>query len=88
MSITSPTLAKGTEIGADPCREIITACDEALSARKKELQLCDLGLKQSLDTNASLRQDVQDRDAKLGAIWRNPWLYLALGIAAGVVIAK
>lgn len=75
----------GTITRADDCRPLIESCDKALADKKREIELCKLGLTQTIDQTKQLIQDVQDRDAKLSSMWRNPFFLIPLGLAAGMV---
>lgn len=78
-------MGTGTITRADDCRPLIAACDKALEDKKKEVDLCNLGLQQTLDQTKQLIQDVQEKDAKLNSIWRNPFFLIPIGLAAGMV---
>ncbi len=83
LSILSPLSVRAGE-----CDEIISTCDKALSTRKEEIKLCQLGLVQTLDQNQILSSELARKNSQLQAWYRSPWLLLALGLAAGIVVAK
>ena len=70
------------------CVEVVDACQAALTARKDELKLCNLGLQQSMSTNTQLNEEIENKNAQLSAFYRNPWLMLALGLVAGVALTR
>lgn len=67
---------------------MVDSCQAALTARKDELQLCNLGLAQSQSRSAHLNQEVENKNGQLAAWYRNPMIMLALGILAGVALTR
>lgn len=66
---------------------------EALFERGKEIELCNLALKQSMTNTALSDKKVMERDDQLGAWYRNPFVVITLGaiiggIATGIAIKK
>lgn len=70
------------------CNVAVEDCRAALDARNKEIQLCRLGLIQSLDRQGQLNANLEDAQDKLGSPFRNPWLMIALGLVIGVAVTK
>lgn len=73
---TSPALSATTE-------ELLSACDAALTAKKDEARICDLGVKlyqneieRVTKENAQLRESNQ-------AWYKNPFVWAAIGVIAG-----
>lgn len=65
------------------CNQVIQACDKALEAKEKQLQLSDLALKQALDDRGKLQKDLESTRADKDAWYRNPGLWIAVGILVG-----
>ena len=65
------------------CDQTLSACDKALKAKQRELDLADLGIKLR-DEN---RQDLLKENAKLreaGSAWyNNPFVWAAIGVIVG-----
>lgn len=70
------------------CDEVLTACNDAFEAKKRELQLCDLGLLQTLDQLDVTKRDLRDEIESNNKIWKNPYLLIGLGVITGVIISK
>lgn len=70
------------------CNSVLQKCDEALQARKKELNLCNLALTQNLSETGELSTKLSDSEDKLNSIWRNPFLLIGLGLVGGVLLVK
>ncbi len=92
LMIASPAQAGVTppscEQKLQACDAAVHSCDKALDARNKEISLCRLGLTQTLDAKREIEAQLKAEQEKHGSLLRNPWLYLALGVVAGVVISK
>lgn len=70
------------------CEQVLSLCDEAVQEQKKQIEIRDLALTQTQDEIARQKGVIRDQEDKLNSVWRNPFLYLLLGVAAGVFIAK
>jgi hypothetical protein len=70
------------------CDDVLSLCDKALQAKDKELELCDLGLKQTLDQKVQLETEVKDLNDRSSSIFRNPFFLIGLGLVGGVLLAK
>jgi hypothetical protein len=68
--------------------EVVDQCKTALDARKREIELCSLGLQQVQSSNAQLNEEIENKNAQLSAFYRNPWLMIALGLVAGVALTR
>lgn len=68
------------------CDDIVRTCDAALEARKKEVSLCRLALRQSMDRSAMLELEVENQNKKLGSFTRNPFIMATIGIVTGFVV--
>lgn len=68
------------------CDEVLNACDAALKAKSRELDLADLGVK----IRQTEMERLQTQNAKLlerGASWYdNPFIWAAIGVIAGTYI--
>lgn len=73
---------------ATDCTDVIKAADAAIDAKKKEVAICRLALTQSLEENTRLNADVKDKDEKLGAWYRNPFIVGPIGISIGIIGAS
>lgn len=87
MSICLKSLAD-CQTTLNSCDSALTACDAALTARKEEVKLCNLALQQATDSAVSLSLEVKEKDAQLGAWYRNPFIMVALGAVAAAIIIK
>lgn len=70
------------------CSEVLGACDAALTAKKKELQLSDLALSERAKQAVDLQAQVDTLTSARNSIWVNPWLYLGLGLVGGALLTK
>ena len=70
------------------CVEVVDQCKTALEARKREVELCRLGLQQSQSTNSQLNEELEQKNKQLEAWYRNPWLLLAIGLVGGVALTR
>ena len=70
------------------CNAVLGKCGEVVKAKNKELDLCHVGLKQSLDFSAETNKQLDEANAKLQSPLRNPFVMVALGMIAGMVIGK
>lgn len=70
------------------CDQVLSLCDKALDAKDKELKLCNLGLVQTLDAKEALRLELEEVKDKQNSIFRNPFLYLGIGLIAGGLLVK
>lgn len=73
-----------TALAATPtCEEVLNACDAALNAKKRELDLADLGIK----IRDEDRERLQTQNARLlerGQAWyENPFIFAAIGVIVG-----
>ncbi len=67
------------------CHDVIRTCDRALEEKEKEVKICDLGLKQTLEHNQELSSELESKQKSLEAWYRNPFVMLALGGLAGAL---
>ena len=65
------------------CDNALMLCGQTVDAKNKEIQICRLGLKQSINSSALLRLEIKDRDEQLGRFYRNPFIMLGLGLVGG-----
>lgn len=70
------------------CKGDIVVCDKALQATKKEVQLCDLAVKELRDETDALNASLQSEQHKLEAWYHNPFILVALGMIAGGFLMK
>lgn len=74
--------------GTPTCNEVLQACDKAFEAKKKEVQLCDLALKKSVDQNAALTKEIKDKEASGSSIFKNPFFLMGIGLVGGLIINR
>ena len=69
------------------CEDVVTACSQALADQDEQIKLRDLAIKEHKDQVFLLATQVQnleeERDNAVPA-----WIYFALGVAGGVMLAK
>ncbi len=82
MSTTTNSYANPT------CKEVIRAADKALAAQKAQIDIRDKELAQYAIMTKAQADELASDTAKLGAWYRSPYLYLFLGLAAGVYVGK
>lgn len=63
--------------------ELLNACDKALTAKRKEADLCDYGIKLRDDARMLDQKEIADLRAARSAWYNNSFLWLAVGILAG-----
>lgn len=81
MSTMSPSWA-----GMGSCDETLNACDSALKAKQRELDLADLGVKiRDQDRERLIKENAQLRERGTG-LFDNPFVWAALGVIAGTFI--
>jgi hypothetical protein len=78
--------ASGLSARAD-CLVALQKCDEALQARERQVQICDLALRQSLERGMLANLEIRDKDAQLSAWYRNPFTVGTIGALVGLVVA-
>jgi len=71
---------------ASDCGEVIKTCDAALVAKNREIQLCRLGLVQSVDRIAGLEVELEKRNSQLQSPLRNPFVMGMVGVLVGIVV--
>lgn len=72
--------------GTVSCDETLNACDAALKAKQRELDLSDLGIKIRDDDRVRLQTE-NARLLERGQAWySNPAIWAALGVIAGTYI--
>lgn len=67
------------------CEDVITACDKALEAKNRQLELSDLALKNAVKLNGEAYQKLEEKQKELDRWYRQPLLMFLLGAAAGGV---
>lgn len=80
----TPSFADDTAKLAE-CNNVLTKCGETVKAKNKELNLCHIGLKQSLEFSAETNKQLDSANEKLASPFRNPFLLIPLGIALGIL---
>jgi hypothetical protein len=73
---------------APTCPEVLSACAAAYDARVEELRLSDLALTQSKDNSVQLTKEVEEANAKLDSLWRNPYVLIGVGLLGGAILFK
>ncbi len=69
------------------CKDVIQKCDAAIAAKERQVSLCDLALRQSIERGTMLTLEVQEKDAQLSAWFRNPFTTVTVGALLGLVVA-
>lgn len=70
----------------EKCDQAVSACKVALDARNEEIQLCRLGLVQSIDQSAGLYEELEKSKAQLQSPLRNPFIMTTVGIVLGIIV--
>ena len=70
------------------CDKAVHLCKDVVDAKNETIKLCELALMQSIEHGVNLEVTVEKQDAKLGTWFRNPWITIPLGIAAGVLVLE
>lgn len=66
--------------------EKLSACDAALTARTKEANLCDLGVKFYAEQQVTLQKENARLREQSSAWYLNPFVWAAVGVIAGTYI--
>lgn len=73
--------------GATPsCEQVLDACDAALKAKQRELDLADLGIKIRDEHRVELQKENARLREESGAWYRNPFVWAAIGVIAGTYV--
>lgn len=72
--------------GDTTCNDVIKACNEAIQARNKELELTVIQLNKSEELRRDL--EIKLQDAKSPGILSNPFLWGIVGLVIGVAVTK
>lgn len=89
MSVLGMSITRTTQAGNPPnCSDVINACDIALKDKQSQIEIRDLRIKESQDEISRQTKVITDQDSKLNSIFRNPWVYGALGLAAGAYLMR
>ena len=70
------------------CDTAVEKCRETVKAKNEAIELCNLALKQSIEQNKVQEVIIDNQSDQLSAWYRNPWVTIPLGIAAGVLIIE
>lgn len=70
------------------CDQVLGLCDRAVQEQKKQIEIRDLALTQAQDEIARQKEVIADQEGKLNSIFRNPWLYLVLGVVVGAAVTR
>lgn len=85
MNTSRITLADQTN---PSCGDVIAACDKAIADQKSQVSIRDLRLTQSSNEIDRLGKVVADDESKLNSIFRNPWVFFAVGAGIGIYLGK
>ena len=77
------SILANTAIAETSCKDVITACDNAIAKKDQELQLSDLALKSCTSANSEYIKENTDLQDKANKWYRNPFVMFILGAAAG-----
>lgn len=69
-------------------KDIISACDKSLETKNYVIELQNQALQQAMQANTLNDSRAREAEEKLNSAWRNPYLYLALGLLGGFLIAR
>lgn len=70
------------------CDTVVHDCAELKTAQDAEIKLCNDGLNQLVTQTQTLNQAVEDKDAQLDRIYRNPIVMFLLGAVVYGVIKR
>lgn len=87
ISVQSPAWANCQKT-LDACDRAVETCKVALDARNEEVKLCNFALRQAVDQNFALKDEIESKDKQLRAWYRNPYFMVALGLVIGVAVTK
>lgn len=76
----------GTQTVRADCDTVLDKCDAALQARKEEVRLCDLALKQAKGNTVELNKLVDEQNKKLESPTRNPFIMTTVGVVLGLIV--
>jgi hypothetical protein len=68
------------------CPDVLRACDAALKAKQRELDLADLGIQYRQDEVVRLQKENTQLRERSGAWYSNPFVWSAIGVIAGTYI--
>lgn len=72
----------------EQCDDVVEKCKKTVEAKNKAIELCNLALTQSIEQTKTQEVIIENQADKLSAWYRNPWVTIPLGIAAGVLIVE
>lgn len=73
---------------APECSVVLGACDSALKAKQRELDLADLGIKIRDDDRKRLIEENRNLQDKGTSIWSNPFLWATIGLFVGSRVTR
>ena len=80
------TNALADQAATPKCEQVLSACDQALRAKQRELDLADLGIQYRQDEVSRLQKENAQLREQSGAWYNNPVVFAALGVIAGAFI--
>lgn len=70
------------------CNEVLEACGKVVQAQKKQIEIRDLRIKQDEDQLKNVTDERNSAVNALGAWYRSPWLWLAVGAGTSAYLLK
>jgi hypothetical protein len=81
--MTTPQMARAE---TPTCPDVLNACDAALKAKQRELDLADLGIKIRDEDRLRLQKENAALRERGSAWYENPVVWAAIGVIAGSYI--
>ena len=79
---------KSTVTRATECTDVIKAADQTINLKDKQIDAQDKLIGKQNDMNQMLNDRVVELESSNNSIFKNPFLYLALGLVGGFLVAK
>lgn len=70
------------------CPQVLKACDDVVNAKNEQLRVYGVAIQGYEAETTRLVKENRDLNSKSESMFRNPFLYFALGLVAGVVVSK
>ena len=86
LSTTKTSWAAGRDIPT--CEAVLDSCDKALEAKKREIDLSDLGIKLRSDEIERLSKENSELRSKGSSLWSNHFLWATIGLFVGSRIVR
>ena len=80
------TNALADQAATPKCEQVLSACDQALRAKQRELDLADLGIKLRDENRTELQKENARLREESSAWYKSPAIWAAIGVIAGTYI--